>query len=89
MMMMFPTKRLDTILPDDELKRGFIFFLAPVPVCGLEFAFARQIDCPVPSQPDHALCTKAESYTYSRAPLLPPTFRDGVHLYYQPPSGQS
>ena len=40
----------------------------------------RLLGRPVPRQP---------SNTYSRALLLPPTFRDGVHLYRQSRSGRS
>ena len=37
----------------------------------------------------HILHTHAESGAYSWALLTRPAFRDGFHLYRQPPSGQS
>ena len=52
------------------------------------FGPARRIrpSCPVSARSLH---THAESGVYSRAPLRPHTFRDGFHLFRQPPSGQS
>ena len=48
--------------------------------------------CPVPRQPNHQSSTINHQSSIINQVLthgIPPNFRDGVHIYRQPPSGQS
>ena len=60
-------------------------FILPRPHSRLRI-WARETGSAVPSRISQlVLHTQVESGAYSRAPLLPPTFRDDVHLYRQAP----
>ena len=58
----------------------------PLPVRACEFGLAKRVRPPRPA-PARSLSTLRQYLALTRG--IPPTFRDGVHLSRQPPSGQS
>ena len=69
-----------------RLKREIEPFLSPFAPENLLSRYS--LGRPVPRQPPLVLHAQAEPSAYSQPPFLARAFRDGVHLYPQPRSGQ-
>ena len=80
-----PTININNECLCGQLKRENNSFPVPVLFAREDLAPRDGFGSSVPCHPAH-LHTRAESGAYSRVPLNPPAFLDGVHLYRQPPS---